>query len=102
VSVGVVSGRGGSLPKSSSYSDLVHAAGDFSALQELSGSGATRPPEEEDDIIDRVEGILRARLCPQAPAGGVGRVAAAALPSREFLRTCVRVWEYREEDAGTL
>ena len=89
-----------SLPKSSSYSQLLLAAGDFDAIQELSSTGATRPLEEEDTIIDRVEGILRARFCPQPPSADAGGAEAVAVPAREFLRTCLRVWQYRDTEAA--
>jgi hypothetical protein len=89
-----------SLPKSSSYSQLLLAAGDFDAIQELSSTGATRPLEEEDTIIDRVEGILRARFCPQPPSAEAGGAEAVAVPAREFLRTCLRVWQYRDTEAA--
>ena len=68
-------------------------------------------------MIDRIEHILHMRFStpPQQGAemgedarGGretVGEVGGfsggtVAVPSRKFLRKCVRVWQYRCDDAG--
>ena len=80
-------------------------------------SNATHTLAEENSMIDRIEHILHMRYStpPQQGAemgedarGGretVGEVGGfsggtVAVPSREFLRKCVRVWQYRCDDAG--
>ena len=112
----------GRAKKRSSYSELVRAAGNFESLQELAGASAQRPAEEENAMIERVESMLHARFCT-APAfphiatttsksaavqndapsrDDHGNGAVSKLPDRKFLQTCLRVWQYRIDDAGKL